>query len=129
MAADRPPRTDLLPPWAASDTAARVYGPRGIGKSFLALGIAWLRRRAAASLAGTAAAGAAIDPIEARLAIGTNGLAHWSWTKAETHEVDRVAALLRQDLNPNQIASELGISKSKAYRLREQMANLPPARF
>jgi len=71
--------------------------------------------------------GAAIDPIEARLAIGYDGLAQWTWTKAEEHEVDRVAALLRQGLNPNQIAAELGISKSKAYRLREQMAN-PPAR-
>lgn len=41
MAADRPPRSDLLAPWLASDTAALVYGPPGIGKSFLALGIAW----------------------------------------------------------------------------------------
>ena len=41
MAADRPPRSDLLPPWLSSDTAALVYGPPGIGKSFLALGIAW----------------------------------------------------------------------------------------
>jgi hypothetical protein len=41
MAADRPPRRDLLSPWLASDTAALVYGPPGIGKSFLALGIAW----------------------------------------------------------------------------------------
>jgi putative DNA primase/helicase len=41
MAADQPPRSDLLPPWLASDTAALVYGPAGIGKSFLALGIAW----------------------------------------------------------------------------------------
>jgi hypothetical protein len=41
MAGDRPPRRDLLSPWLASDTAALVYGPPGIGKSFLALGIAW----------------------------------------------------------------------------------------
>jgi putative DNA primase/helicase len=40
-AADLPPRGDLLAPWLASDTAALVYGPPGIGKSFLALGIAW----------------------------------------------------------------------------------------
>jgi len=31
-----------------------------------------------------------------------------------------VIDLLREGLNPNQIARELGISKSKAYRLREQ---------
>jgi len=41
LAADRPPRSDLLTPWLASDTAALVYGPPGIGKSFLALGVAW----------------------------------------------------------------------------------------
>jgi hypothetical protein len=41
MAANRPPRSDLLTPWLASDTTALVYGPPGIGKSFLALGIAW----------------------------------------------------------------------------------------
>ena len=40
MAADLPPRSDLLPPWLASDTAALVYGPPGIGKSFFALGAA-----------------------------------------------------------------------------------------
>jgi hypothetical protein len=71
--------------------------------------------------------GTAIDPIEARLAIGYDGRGHWSWTKTEAHELDRVATLLRQGLNPNQIARELGISKSKAYRLREQMADLPTA--
>jgi putative DNA primase/helicase len=41
VAADLPPRAALLPPWLASDTAALVYGPPGIGKSFLALGVAW----------------------------------------------------------------------------------------
>jgi hypothetical protein len=41
MAADLPPRGDILPPWLASDTTALLYGPPGIGKSFLALGIAW----------------------------------------------------------------------------------------
>jgi AAA domain len=41
MAANLPPRGDLLPPWLASDTTALVYGPPGIGKSFLALGVAW----------------------------------------------------------------------------------------
>jgi hypothetical protein len=32
-----------------------------------------------------------------------------------------VAALLRDGLNPNQVTRELGISKSKAYRLRQQI--------
>jgi hypothetical protein len=67
--------------------------------------------------------GHAIDPIEARLAVDADGRAQWSWNKAEAHEAGRVAALLRAGLNPNQIARELGISKSKAYRLREQVTS------
>ena len=41
LAADLPPRGDVLAPLLASGTAALVYGPPGIGKTFLALGIAW----------------------------------------------------------------------------------------
>jgi hypothetical protein len=41
MAADLPPRRDLLSPLLAFDSAALVYGPAGIGKSLLALSIAW----------------------------------------------------------------------------------------
>jgi hypothetical protein len=38
----------------------------------------------------------------------------------DAQDLDRVIALLRDGLNPNQIARELGFSKSKAYRLRDQ---------
>lgn len=41
LAADLAPRRDLLAPLLRSGTAALVYGPTGIGKSFFALGIAW----------------------------------------------------------------------------------------
>jgi putative DNA primase/helicase len=41
LAKDLPPRSDVLAPLLASDTAALVYGPAGIGKSFFALGVAW----------------------------------------------------------------------------------------
>src|SRR5258708_30242366 len=41
LAADLPPRADVLAPLLASDTAALVYGPSGIGKSFFALSVAW----------------------------------------------------------------------------------------
>jgi putative DNA primase/helicase len=41
LAADLPRRRDVLAPLLACDTAALVYGPAGIGKSFFALGIAW----------------------------------------------------------------------------------------
>src|SRR5258708_4357248 len=41
LAADLPPRADVLAPVLASDSAALVYGPSGIGKSFFALAVAW----------------------------------------------------------------------------------------
>src|SRR5258707_9205416 len=41
LAADLPPRADVLAPLLASDSAALVYGPSGIGKSFFALAVAW----------------------------------------------------------------------------------------
>ncbi len=41
LAMELPPRTDILAPLLACDSAALVYGPSGIGKSFFALGIAW----------------------------------------------------------------------------------------
>ena len=71
--------------------------------------------------------GATIDPIEARLTVDADGRAQWSWSKTETHELGRVAALLRDGLNPNQIARELGISKTKAYRLRQQLTTTATA--
>jgi hypothetical protein len=64
--------------------------------------------------------GPAIEPIEARLSFGPDGQAHWDWGPLAVQDLQRVIGLLRQGLNPNQIARELGISKSKAYRLREQ---------
>ena len=71
--------------------------------------------------------GTAIEPIEARLTVDADGRAQWSWTRTEAQEFDRVAALLHDGLNPNQIARELGISKSKAYRLRQQLATTATA--
>ncbi|MBN9089150.1 MAG: AAA family ATPase [Reyranella sp.] len=41
LAVDLAPRRDLLAPLLASDGAALVYGPAGIGKSFFALSLAW----------------------------------------------------------------------------------------
>jgi len=67
-------------------------------------------------------AGAVLDPIEARLSLDDEGRTRWSWGPVDEQDLHRVAALLRQGLNPNQVARELGISKSKAYRLREQLA-------
>jgi len=64
--------------------------------------------------------GAGVEPIEARLGFTPEGRIQWDWAPLEQQDLHRVAALLRQGLNPNQIARELGISKSKAYRLREQ---------
>jgi hypothetical protein len=64
--------------------------------------------------------GDAADPIEARLETDGVGVARWSWQPVHVGELERVAALLRAGLNPNQVARELGISKSQSYRLRER---------
>ena len=71
--------------------------------------------------------GTAIEPIEARLTVDADGRAQWNWTRTEAQEFDRVAALLRDGLTPTQVARELGISKSKAYRLRQQLATTATA--
>src|SRR5689334_7442535 len=41
MVADLPERVSLLDPILSSNTLALLYGPRGLGKTFVALGIAW----------------------------------------------------------------------------------------
>ena len=64
--------------------------------------------------------GPAIDPFEARMTTDRQGRAHWDWRSTGSADLHRVAALLERGLNPNQVARELGISKSKSYRLREQ---------
>ena len=64
--------------------------------------------------------GETADPIEARLETDGVGVARWSWRPVRVAEIERVAALLREGLNPNKVARELGISKSQSYRLRER---------
>jgi putative DNA primase/helicase len=66
--------------------------------------------------------GEAAQPIEARLETNGLGAARWDTRPLKLGELERVASLLQQGLNPNQIAVELGISKSRAYRLRERVA-------
>src|SRR5260370_35284979 len=41
MVADFPERETILDPILASKSLALLYGPRGLGKTFVALGIAW----------------------------------------------------------------------------------------
>jgi hypothetical protein len=69
-----------------------------------------------------AVAGHAREPVEAQLVFDAAGRATWSWWPIGRRDSHRVAALLRDGRNPNQIARELGISKSKAYRLRQAVA-------
>lgn len=76
-----------------------------------------------------ALAGHEIEPIEAQLRINAAGRADWVWWPIELQDSHRVAARLRDGRNPNQIARELGLSKSKAYRLRERTARRSPALF
>ena len=41
LAADIPERRIILDPILSTKSLVLLYGPRGVGKSFLALGIAW----------------------------------------------------------------------------------------
>ncbi len=41
IVADLPPRETILDPILATKSLALLYGPRGLGKTFIALGIAW----------------------------------------------------------------------------------------
>ncbi len=50
-----------------------------------------------------------------RLGAEHPGVARWDWRPAQAGELDRAAALLRDGLNPSQMAAELGISKAKGY--------------
>lgn len=64
--------------------------------------------------------GADVEPFEACMTTDHAGRARWDWRPTGSAELHRVAALLERGLNPNQIARELGISKSKSYRLKAQ---------
>jgi hypothetical protein len=64
--------------------------------------------------------GPAIDPFEARMTTDRQGRAHWEWCSTGSADLHRVVVLLERGLNPNQVARELGLSKSKSYRLREE---------
>jgi hypothetical protein len=54
MVADLPERRTLLDPILANNTLALLYGPRGLGKTFVALGIAWAAASGASFLNWTA---------------------------------------------------------------------------
>jgi hypothetical protein len=64
--------------------------------------------------------GEATNPIEARLHVDDLGVARWDCRPVELSELHRVARLLKAGLNATDIACELGISRSKSYRLRDQ---------
>src|SRR6476646_7960286 len=42
IAADLPPREAIVDPILSTKSLALLYGPRGLGKTFVALGIAWV---------------------------------------------------------------------------------------
>jgi len=64
--------------------------------------------------------GEATNPIEARLEVNQLGVARWDWRPVHHSELERVAALLKLGLNAAQVARELGIARSYAYRLTER---------
>jgi hypothetical protein len=60
------------------------------------------------------------DPLEARMALDSVGVMRWDWRPAHQGQLGRVASLLKEGLNPKQVAKELGFSLAKSYRLRKQ---------
>lgn len=64
--------------------------------------------------------GGAVDPIEARLETDASRVARWSWRPAQETMLRRAVALLNEGLNAPRMASQLGISRGHAYRLRDR---------
>jgi hypothetical protein len=64
--------------------------------------------------------GDAVDPIEARLVTDTDGSARWLWRPTQPALVRQAAALLGEGLSTARLAEQLGISRSHAYRLRDE---------
>ncbi len=64
--------------------------------------------------------GRAVDPIEARMATDSPGVARWSWNRAGEHEVRRAAVLLNDGIKAPHMAGQLGVSRATAYRLRDR---------
>lgn len=59
-------------------------------------------------------------PIEAKLATGADGRPAWTWRSVEDSTLDRVVALASDGLRNGEIASELGIHKSRvSHHLRK----------
>lgn len=68
--------------------------------------------------------GAAIEPIEACLEERA-GRIHWQWATADDDpRLARIVALLEQGVSVPQIGERLGVSRSRAYQLREQARRL-----
>lgn len=69
--------------------------------------------------------GDAVEPIEARLEIGTSatappGSAHWSWRPLDGARLEQAACLLDQGLSAAKMARAIGVSRATGYRLRER---------
>jgi len=68
--------------------------------------------------------GEAAEPIEARVEADEAGVLRWRWQPAHISDLHRVAALLKDGLNPNQIAKELGIPRATTYRMRKRAVEM-----
>jgi hypothetical protein len=63
--------------------------------------------------------GTAVDPVEARLETGPDGAAHWTWRRTAPSELHRAALLVNNGLSMPELARTMGISRTKAYELRQ----------
>lgn len=129
LLAAAPVRPFLLEPILAPGTIGLIYGQPGVGKSFLALGLA-LAAAGGSSLFGWSfelrlekarhRAAAGVAPIEAQLCTGDDGLARWQWLSGESRALRQAAPLLQQGMSAEVVGKVIGVSPRTAYRLRRR---------
>jgi len=69
-------------------------------------------------------AGAAVEPIEAQLCTGADGLAHWQWHRGASRGLRQASQLLQQGMSAEAVAKAIGVSPRTAYRLQRRAREL-----
>jgi putative DNA primase/helicase len=68
--------------------------------------------------------GEGLEPIEAQLCTGADGLAQWQWHKGGSATLRRAASLLQQGMSAEAVGKVIGVSPRTAYRLQRRAREL-----
>jgi len=68
--------------------------------------------------------GAGLEPIEAQLRTGPDGLAQWQWHRGGSAVLRRASSLLQQGMSAEAVGKAIGVSPRTAYRLQRQAREL-----